>query len=171
MTFPTTAKTALSLLPLVLLAAASLSGAAPATPTTATPTTATTAKTIRIEMSEMKFAPMNLTLRAGQPVVIQLSNAGVAPHEFQAYGKPGAAPKGEAAWDAYMEKHTIWLPSRDTRLTVNGKAVKGRFIEVQLKPGEKATLSFTPTQAGAFEMACDYPGHYESGMKGPLTVR
>ena len=122
-------------------------------------------------MSEMKFTPMGLHLKVGQKVVMNISNTGMAPHELQLYSTPKVAPKGEAAWDAYMEKHTLWLASKDVKLTIGGKAVKAGFFEVPLKPGEKAVLTFTPTKAGLFEMACHYPGHYEAGMKAPVTVK
>ncbi|GHF47059.1 putative cupredoxin-like copper-binding protein [Deinococcus metalli] len=128
-------------------------------------------QTVNVQMSEMKFTPMGLTLKAGQKVVMHISNAGMAPHELQLYSAPKVAPKGEAAWDAYMEKHTLWLGSKDVTLTVGGKAVKAGFFEVPLKPGEKAVLTFTPTTSGTFEMACHYPGHYEAGMKARVTVK
>lgn len=132
---------------------------------------ASSTQTVNMNMTEMMFMPMSLTLKAGQKVTIKLSNTGKVVHEFQAYAKPQTLPKDEAGWDAYMKKNTIWLASKDTALSINGKPVKGSFFEVELKPGEKASLSFTPTKAGNFEMACHKPGHYEGGMKGPLTVK
>ncbi|WP_309571669.1 cupredoxin domain-containing protein [Deinococcus sp.] len=138
---------------------------------TASVSSAASMQTVNVQMSEMKFMPMNLNLKVGQKVVMNISNSGVAPHELQLYSKPKVAPKGEAGWDAFMEKNTLWLASKDVKLTINGKAVKAGFFEVPLKPGEKAVLTFTPTKAGSFEMACHYPGHYEAGMKSPLTVK
>ncbi|GGL07119.1 cupredoxin domain-containing protein [Deinococcus radiotolerans] len=126
---------------------------------------------VTVRMSEMMFMPMNLSLKAGQKVTITLKNTGKADHEFQLYAKPRTLPRGENAWDAYMEKNSIWLASRDTALKIAGKAVTGKFIEVALKPGQSATLSFTPAHAGTFEMACHEPGHYEGGMKGTVTVK
>lgn len=128
-------------------------------------------QTLKIEMADFVFKPTGLNLTVGTPVRILLSNSGKVVHEFQSYLRPRVTPKGEAAWDAYMGKYTLWGASKDVKLTVNGKAVAGRFFEVKLKPGEHAVLSFTPTQKGQFEEGCHLPGHYEGGMKGAVQVR
>ncbi len=128
-------------------------------------------QTINLQMKEMSFTPMNISLKAGQPVQFNISNTGKAVHEFQAYVTPKTAPKDEAGWDAYMTKNTLWLGSKDVKLTVDGKVVKGPFIEVQLNSGQKGVLTFTPSKAGNFDIACHKPGHYESGMKGKLQVK
>lgn len=132
---------------------------------------AAAAQTVQVSMSEMKFSPMNITLKAGQTATLTITNTGKVVHELQAYTTPKVAPKTEAAWDAYMQKNTVWLASKDARLTVGGKVRKGRFFEVELQPGEKGVLTFTPSHTGTFELACHKPGHYEGGMKGTLTVK
>jgi len=46
--------------------------------------------------------------------------------------------------------------------------------EDKLPPGGKASLdySFTqPSEEGALEAACHLPGHYEQGMRLPITVQ
>ncbi|PYE55346.1 cupredoxin domain-containing protein [Deinococcus yavapaiensis] len=130
-----------------------------------------TTQKVTVTMSEMMFMPMKLSFQAGRKVELTIVDGGRAPHEFQAYDVPKNSPSGEEAWDAYIEKHAWWLGAKDVKLTVNGKAKAGSFMEVNLKPGEKAVLTFTPTKKGTFEMACHYPGHYESGMKGAVTVK
>lgn len=126
---------------------------------------------ISVSMSEMMFMPMNITLKAGQKAVITVTNTGKVVHELQAYNTPKVVPKTEAAWDAYMQKNTIWLASKDAALTIGGKAKKGSFFEVELQPGEKGVLTFTPAKAGTYELACHKPGHYEGGMKGTVTIK
>lgn len=54
---------------------------------------------------------------------------------------------------------------------MDGKPVKGNFMEVVLKPGQKAVLRFTPVLKGSFELGCHIPGHYEAGMKNALSVQ
>jgi plastocyanin len=46
----------------------------------------------------------------------------------------------------------------------------GASLKVVAKPGQTATLEFTPTAAGSFEYFCSIPGHRESGMKGTISV-
>ncbi|MEO9960025.1 MAG: hypothetical protein ABJF07_06990, partial [Nisaea sp.] len=41
---------------------------------------------------------------------------------------------------------------------------------ISLQPGETGEILWTFTNTGDFEFACLIPGHYESGMHGPLTV-
>jgi uncharacterized cupredoxin-like copper-binding protein len=43
------------------------------------------------------------------------------------------------------------------------------FPEV-LKPGERATVTFTPKASGTFQYACTIPGHQPAGMTGTVTV-
>ena len=43
------------------------------------------------------------------------------------------------------------------------------FPEV-LKPGERATVTFTPKASGTFQYACSVPGHAPAGMTGTVTV-
>ncbi len=43
-------------------------------------------------------------------------------------------------------------------------------LKVAAKPGQTATLEFTPTAKGSYEYICTIPGHKEAGMKGVITV-
>ena len=46
----------------------------------------------------------------------------------------------------------------------------GTALKVVAKPGQTATLEFTPTAKGTYEYICTIPGHKEAGMKGTITV-
>lgn len=37
-------------------------------------------------------------------------------------------------------------------------------------PGEERVLTFLASEVGTFEIMCDVPGHYQSGMKASLEV-
>lgn len=39
-----------------------------------------------------------------------------------------------------------------------------------LRPGERATVTFTPQATGTFQLACTIPGHAPAGMTGTVTV-
>ena len=56
----------------------------------------------------------------------------------------------------------------DVKLT--GLVVAGKEVQVAARPGEKASIEFTPAQAGVYEMTCTLPGHRESGMVGKVEV-
>ena len=46
----------------------------------------------------------------------------------------------------------------------------GPSLKAVAKPGQTATLEFTPTAKGTYEYICTIPGHKEAGMKGTITV-
>ena len=41
---------------------------------------------------------------------------------------------------------------------------------IRLAPGETGEIVWTFAKAGEFQFGCLIPGHYESGMKGDITV-
>lgn len=44
-------------------------------------------------------------------------------------------------------------------------------LDIQVPAGQTKTASFTPTQAGTFEVHCAQPGHQDLGMHGTITVQ
>lgn len=55
---------------------------------------------------------------------------------------------------------------------VHELAIGHYALEVEdVKPGETKELTFVTLDAGEFETACHYPGHYEVGMHGTLKVK
>jgi len=46
----------------------------------------------------------------------------------------------------------------------------GPSLKAVAKPGQTATLEFTPSAKGTYEYICTIPGHKEAGMKGTITV-
>lgn len=46
----------------------------------------------------------------------------------------------------------------------------GASLKALAKPGQTATLEFTPTAKGSYEYVCTIPGHKEAGMKGKIDV-
>jgi uncharacterized cupredoxin-like copper-binding protein len=59
---------------------------------------------------------------------------------------------------------------------VNEGALEHNFIvrdfnvKETVQPGQKKTITFTPTKAGNLTFLCDVPGHSEAGMTGKLTI-
>lgn len=106
---------------------------------------------IETEDGEMLFEPRTLDFKAGETVVFTITNNGEAEHEF--------------VMDTVAKN-------------AEHKELMAKFPEmehddpnaVRLQPGEKGTIVWTFTNAGAFEFACLIPGHYEAGMHGALTV-
>ncbi len=47
----------------------------------------------------------------------------------------------------------------------------GQKVAGTAQPNQTATISFTPSQAGTYEVYCAQPGHREAGMVGQLIVQ
>jgi uncharacterized cupredoxin-like copper-binding protein len=114
-------------------------------------------RTITIEASEIAFNVKELTVRKGETVRFVFINKGEQPHEFMI---------ADAAEQAEHRQMMADMAGMDmTGMHHND----GNSISTE--PGETKELIWTFTTAGKFEFACNYPGHAEIGMEGPLTVR
>lgn len=127
---------------------------------------------ITIIMRDFSYSPNKVTVQAGTPVEITLVNRGKVAHEFMMYDLPKAmgsmGPMGGHEW---AEK-TNYFRGHDVKVTggqIERKA--GAVFEIVVGPGKSATIQFTPTKKGTFEISCQISGHYEAGQKGTITVR
>jgi uncharacterized cupredoxin-like copper-binding protein len=120
----------------VVGAALAVAGAAVAQPTV-----------INIQLSEYKFAPMQLTLERGQAYLLHLTNSGGKSHDLSA--------------KAFFQ--TVALAP--------GSAAKVKDGAFDLDEGESADIALTPQKAGTYEMHCTHPFHSMLGMKGQIVVR
>ncbi len=113
-------------------------------------------RTIAVSMMEtedgkMLFDPSEITAAQGETIRIVIKNTGEVDHEFVMDGRAENA-KHKALMEKFPE-----MEHDDPNA-------------VRLAPGEEGEIVWTFTKAGEFEFACLIPGHYESGMHGPLTV-
>ena len=88
---------------------------------------------ISIQLSEYKFAPMQLTLEHGQAYVLHLTNTGGKAHDLSA--------------KAFFQ--TVALAP--------GAAAKVKDGAVDLDDGESADIAFTPRSSGPTQMHCTHP--------------
>lgn len=131
-------------------AAAPSPAATPSPATRATPSPGA-ARVIPITLAEFRFVPNAITVKAGRPIVLRLSNKGTVTHEF-------VAP-------------TLFAAAR-------GVAVSGAELEegeeVHVAKGKTVTIRLTPTRTGTFRFWCGerFKGklHRDLGMRGIITV-
>ncbi len=128
------------------------------------------AQRLIVTMNEYQFTPKTITVQAGAPVELTLVNKGKIEHEFSVYTPPKSAPED---WDEFEIANTYFTGMGEVGVAFRGQgAVAGTHLfEVKLERGKSATIEFTPTNKGTFEMACHIKGHYEAGMKGVLVVK
>jgi len=121
-------------------------------------------------LHENSFTPDVVTLHAGAPAKLILTNAGKSDHEFQVYRAPKSSP---ANWNTYTMAHTYFQNMGEIDFAVPGEAEIGTttLFKVHVAPGARVTLWFTPREKGTFEMASHDPGQYAKGMKGTLIVQ
>lgn len=104
-----------------------------------------------VALSELKFEPATLTVRAGQPVRLAVKNTGTAEHDLVIAELPATGVKNAAS--------------------AHGTSMQPGMIMADTKPKGQAEIAFTPTKMGSYEIYCSYPGHKEAGMKGTLMVQ
>ena len=112
-------------------------------------------RTIEVTMSEtddgdMIFEPSSFEFEPGETVRFAVTNNGELEHEFVLDDVAGNA------------KHKEMMAMMDMEHDDPNS--------VRLDAGKSGEVIWTFSNAGTFEFACLIPGHYESGMHGPITV-
>ncbi len=102
------------------------------------------------EDGDMIFEPSEFDIKQGETIRFLVSNKGELEHEFVIDSQEGNAKHKEMMAQMEMEHDD---PN-----------------SVSLEPGESGEVVWKFANAGAFEFACLIPGHYESGMHGPINV-
>jgi len=100
------------------------------------------ARTVEIRLSSFDFTPNEIHLRAGEPVVLHLVNAGRGGHNF-------AAPEFFAAARG-----------------VSGPVVRGK---VEIGSHGSAEVRLTPAR-GHYRLRCTHTMHTAFGMTGEILV-
>lgn len=113
-------------------------------------------RTVKISMKEtddgkMVYEPSQIVAKKGETIRIVVTNTGETDHEFVL-----DEMAKNAEHKALMEKFPE-MEHDDPNA-------------IRLAPGKSGEIVWTFTKAGDFEFACLIPGHYESGMHGPVKV-
>ncbi len=109
-------------------------------------------RTIEIQMDDtMRFTPSTIDVKEGDVVQFNITNTGKTTHEM-VFGS-----------EKDIEEHHLIMKK-------NPKMVHDDEEMATVKAGKKATLLYTFQQTGIVHFACLQAGHFESGMKGKVTV-
>lgn len=106
---------------------------------------------IETDDGEMLYEPRDLSFEKGETVRFIITNTGYGEHEF-VLDSTDENQKHKALMEEFPE-----MEHADPNA-------------IRLQPGESGEIVWTFTKAGAFEYACLIPGHYESGMHGPVSI-
>jgi uncharacterized cupredoxin-like copper-binding protein len=106
-----------------------------------------------VRLQEYRFEPTTITLKTGRPAELILVNDGISMHEFITDG----------------------LKDLDVDLEIDGVSAETRgVVELEIPPGAKVVLRFTPRKPGEFPITChakDPKDHLKEGMIGKLVFR
>lgn len=109
---------------------------------------------VRVSAKEFSFESPMAEFQTGVTYRFVVTNDGSIPHEFM------IMPPLENAGNMGMEEMD--------------EMALAMIEEEDLAPGTTQTIEFTftaPAPSGSLEFACHTPGHYEAGMKLPITVK
>jgi uncharacterized cupredoxin-like copper-binding protein len=113
--------------------------------------TGAVARTIQVDATDtLRFAPDQLTVRAGETVAFEISNPGRVPHEFFI----GTAAEQQA----------------HEREMAGGAPMQDEPGQVDVPAGQTVRLVYAFDQPGTLEYGCHVPGHYPAGMRGTIVV-
>ena len=126
------------------------------------------AREVVIEANDqMQFSIANFDVQPGERVRIVLNNVGTMPkfsmgHNVVVLRKD--ANVESFAEDAMNAAATDYVPAaREKDIVAHTKLLGG---------GENDSVTFTaPKESGAYPFICSFPGHYQIGMKGTMTVK
>jgi uncharacterized cupredoxin-like copper-binding protein len=130
-------------------APSSVAGAAVGEPASSAEASRTIEVTAR---DSMAFEPGSIQVSAGEVVTFVVTNAGQAAHEFTL---------GDEAMQSEHAEAMAHMPPGVHHELPNS---------LSLAPGETKQLNWRFGAAGMLEFACHEPGHYDAGMRGPITV-
>jgi len=109
--------------------------------------------TVEVTLTEFGIESSVSEFKSGTPYHFVITNEGAINHEFMIM-----EPTAEGMMMSMEEMDEMALA----------------FVEEdELTPGASQTLDYTftePASAGSLEIACHTSGHYEAGMKFPITV-
>lgn len=110
----------------------------------ASPMASPSGQTIAVTLSEFNVIAAQSRYKVGQAYRFSITNAGQTEHEFV------IEPRG-ARHQPLMEGVAMAMAE-------------------DIAPGTSATLTWTFTKPGQYQLACHEPGHYEAGQVLPIEV-
>ena len=132
-------------------------------------------RTVNVEMHDNYYKPEQITVKAGETIRFKVTNKGEFLHEFGL----GTAAMHKAHQKEMMKmwEHGMIEADRINRDRMKMDHGDGRGMEhndansILLEPGKSGEVIWKFTKPMDLEFACNIPGHYESGMMGPIKFK
>lgn len=137
-------------------------------------------RAIQITMNDNFYEPESVQVQAGETIRFMLNNTGDFLHEFNIGTAAMHADHQQKM--AMMMEHGMLTPTGMNHDMDNMDHAKMGGMDmaemkhddpnsVLVEPGTQAELVWTFSEDTRLEFACNIPGHYESGMVGPIEFR
>ena len=131
-------------------------------------------RTVEIIMKDNYYEPEEIDAKAGETVRFVIKNQGEFLHEFNI---GTAAMHAEHQKEmAMMMEHGMITPTKIDHERMKMDHGGGHKMNhddansVLLEPGQSGELIWKFAKAAKLEFACNLPGHYDSGMMGPINM-
>ena len=132
-------------------------------------------RTIEVTMFDNYYKPAQITVKPGETIRFKVTNKGDFVHEFGL----GTTSMHKAHQKEMMKmwEHGMIEADRINRDRMKMDHGDGRGMDhsdpnsILLEPGKSGEVIWKFTTPMALEFACNIPGHYESGMMGPIKFK
>jgi uncharacterized cupredoxin-like copper-binding protein len=119
------------------------------------------ARTIEVAAIDNAFSLKTLDVRDGETVRFVVRNDGMDPHELT------IGTVAEHAEHRKLMKEMMELQKKGGHAG-HSMADMAHAGGVWVEPGKTGSFVWTFARTASLEFACNIPGHYEDGMKGPI---
>ena len=132
-------------------------------------------RTIKVKMYDNYYEPKSIQVKKGETVKIIVKNLGELVHEYNIGTKKMHIDHQPEM--ARLIEHDILLGDRIDHKKMKEMSKKDHSLghkhvnSVMLEPNKTGEIIWKFSKDISLEMACNIPGHYESGMVGPITIK
>lgn len=114
------------------------------------------ANQVAVVVNEFSYTPNVITVKAGEPVELTLTNEGAIEHDFviEQIDVEDVSTTGSGMGSHHM----------------GGEDHANYDLHISTSAGGTSVLKFTPSTPGRYKIICSVQGHYEAGMIGELVV-
>ncbi len=132
-------------------------------------------RTIEIEMYDNYYYPTQIEVKKGETIKFIVKNLGELVHEYN-IGTKEMHIKHQPEM-AKLVEHEILLADKIDHEKMKKMAKKDHSLghshsnSVLLEPNETGEIVWKFSKDISLEMACNMPGHYETGMVGKINIK
>ena len=132
-------------------------------------------RVIEVKMYDNYYEPNSIQVKKGETIKIIVTNLGDLVHEYNIGTKEMHIEHQPEM--ARLIEHDILLGDRIDHKKMKEMSKKDHSLghkhanSVMLEPNKTGEIIWKFSKDISLEMACNIPGHYESGMVGPITFK